>query len=243
MAKQVKLVADAHDVVRRLRQLTDEVAVAFSCGKDSAALFELCLDWFPRVAAFYMYVTPDLSFHEQYLRLWEDRAGDKLVGRKILRLPHWALSTELRASAFRNDLYASKDVPRLRIKDIEVQVAKQTGVMWFAHGQKKADSLERRAMISKDSGIILPSHRAFPLAEWTNRTVTQFLRSRNIPLSPEYAVLGRSYGGALDAEHLIPIRDHFPDDFAKILKRFPLADADIFRVESGMRKSKLREEA
>lgn len=228
---------DAYDVVRRLRYATGSVAVGVSCGKDSVALLDLCCTWFPRVAAFYMYVTPNLSFHEQYLSYLEDRYRAKLVLGRVLRVPHWCLSNRLRDSALRDDFLASKDVPKLTIRDVELHVTKETGVNWFASGQKKIDSLERRAMLNKCDGIMLGSNRAYPLSDWTQRSVLQYLRNRGIPLSPEYAVMPCSYGGQLEGEYLKPIADNFPDDYQRILDRFPFAGAELLRYEAGLKKN------
>lgn len=235
--------ADPFDVVRRARYETNEVAVAFSCGKDAAACLELCSEWFERVAVFYMYYVPDLSIHEKYLSFWEARLGDKLVGRRVIRLPHWNLGGYLGGAYFRDPLSPTTDTPRLKIRDIEVEVAKQTGLTWFANGMKKADSLERRAMLSQCNGVQLESHRFYPLAEWTNRSVTQYLRQRDIPLSPEYSVMGWSYNGILEPSSLVALRDHFPEDYEKVIRRFPYAEAAVFRHESGMLESKIRKEA
>lgn len=221
--------ADPFDVVRRMRYATDTVAVGFSCGKDSCAVLDLCLTWFNRVAVFYMWGVCELEFHDKYLRWWEKRCGQRLVGGRILKMPHWALAGDLRSGALRDFNPSFASLPNLKIRDIEMHVAKETGVTWFAYGQKKADSLERRAMLNKANGIMLESNRGFPLAEWTNRTVTQYLRDRGIPLSPEYEFLGCSYGGQLDARHLRPIKENFPGDYARIRERFPYVEAELAR--------------
>lgn len=226
---KTKPTADLYDCVRRLRYATDTVAVGFSCGKDSAAVADLCITWFDRVALFYMYSVKNLSFHREYLRFWTERAGKKLVTGEILQVPHWTLSRKLGDSTLRDWNTRFATLPTLKLRDVEVEVARRTGVTWFAYGQKKADSLERRAMLNKCNGVMLESNRGFPLAEWSNRTVTQYLRSRDIPLSPEYAVLGCSYGGHLDGRYLDPIREHYPADFARICERFPFALAETER--------------
>lgn len=233
MDKKKRATADPYDVVRRLRYCTDTIAVGFSCGKDASACAHLCLKWFKKVVLFYKYVIPDLSFHQQYIRFWEDLAGDKLVGGKILQIPHEALSLDLRAASMREDHWNSRNVPQLNIKDTEVKVFKETGANWFAYGMKKADSLERRAMLNKDQGIIVVSHRGFPIADWTTRTVTQYLRTHDIPLSPEYGWgMGTSFGGQLEGKELKIIRDNAPSDFEKIVKRFPFAESELIRHES-----------
>lgn len=233
MAKKKRATADPFEVVRNLRYCTDKIAVGFSCGKDAAATAHLCLKWFDKVCLFYKYVIPDLSFHQQYIKFWEGLAGDKLVGGKVLQFPHEALALDLRSAHLRDELLGSRDVPTLLLRDTEVYVFKQTGIDWFAYGMKKADSLERRAMLNKDQGIIVASHRGFPIADWTTRTVTQYLRNHDIPLSPEYgAGMGTSFGGQLEGKELKIIRDTWPYDYAKIVKRFPGAEQELFRFEN-----------
>lgn len=245
---------DPYDVVRRLRYCTSHIAVGFSCGKDAATCAHLCFKWFDRVCLFYKYVIPDLSFHQQYIAYWESMVEEqfpgKLFGGKILQFPHEALSLDLRAAHLRDPLSDARNVPALNVRDTEVHVFKQTGINWFAYGQKKSDSLERRAMLNKDEGIIVASHRGFPIADWGTRSVTQYLRNNGIPLSPEYGwkgedgnTFGASFGGQLEGKELKLIRDNSPSDYEKIVKRFPAAEQELFRYENiggGMKARKSR---
>lgn len=224
-------VADPLDVIRRVKTMTDEVVVGVSCGKDSVAAYLLCLEHFRRVGAFYQYITPDLSFHGQYLAMLEEKGGEKLVGRKIHRVPHWTLSRMLRQASLRPDCLPSSLTPEISIRDIEIHVSKLTGIWWHATGQKKIDSLERRAMLNQCDGIIVKSRRFFPLSEWSHRTVAAYLRDKDVPLSPEYEFQGFSYGGGLEGQQLKMLRDHFPEDYARVCKRFPYAEAELFRYE------------
>jgi hypothetical protein len=45
--------------------------------------------------------------------------------------------------------------------------------------------------------------------------------------SPEYEWFGRSFDG-IDWRFLAPIKQHAPDDYARILDWFPLADLEVF---------------
>lgn len=234
---------DPFDTIRRLRYETNEIAVGFSCGKDSVATLDLCCEWFDRVLPFYMFIIPGLSFHRQYIAYMAERYASKCP-RGIVEVPHWALSRRFQHAALRPDEYRGRWCPKLNLRDVELKIAKEYGYTWFAYGIKKADSLERRAMLNKDSGIILASHRGFPLADWSHRAVTQYLRSKNLPLSPEYAYMGRSYGGALEGEELDVMEKHFPGDWQRILERFPYAEAELFRWREGMvNRAKMRAEA
>lgn len=224
---------DLFDVIRRLRYLTDEVAIGFSCGEDSVVLADLCRTWFKRVHLFYMYVTPDLDIHKNYMRYWTERMGTTLAG-PILQYPHFALSTMLQSAVSRDERSLKiRDVPRITIRDIEVRVCSDRGVSWFAYGHRKVDSLERRGMISECDGINLVSHRAYPLAEWKNGTVAAYLREKEIFQPQEYTWMTQSYGGGFDGACLWMLKNHFPSDYEKVVARFPYSTDHLFRYERG----------
>lgn len=233
----VKKQIDAMDVIRRARFETDEINVAFSCGKDSAVLLDLCYKWFKKIAAFHMYVVPGISFHQQYIKFAEKRFAKKLVC-PVIQIPHWCTSKLFRAAALRPDNLPSENVPQIRVRDIEVAVRKKSGIAWFAWGQKKNDSLERRAMLNKCSGVDIGSSRCYPLTEWTDRTVIEYLKEKKIPLSADYGwpdAAGRSYGGHLEGEYLKLVKDNSPADYERIKEVFPFVEAEVFRFESGMK--------
>lgn len=233
----VKKQVDAMDVIRRARYETDAINIAFSCGKDSIVIADLCFKWFKRIAIFHMHVVPGISFHQQYIKFAEKRFASKLVC-PCIQIPHWCLSKLLVAAALRPDNLPSENIPSIRVRDIEVAVRKKTGIQWFAWGQKKADSLERRAMLNVTSGVDINSSRCYPIAEWSDRAVIEYLKEKKIPLSADYGwpnAAGRSYGGHLEGEYLKLVKDNSPADYERIKKMFPFVEAEIFRHENGMK--------
>jgi len=211
------------EIVKRAAAMTDQITVGFSTGKDSIAALDLCARHFKKVAAFFMFVVPGLSFQEAYVSQAERRYGIKIV-----RLPHWSLSTSFRVNYYRPGCDASAKTPEISLNDVEAWLRKEHGATWFAYGQKKNDSLERRGMLSACGGIDVKGRRVYPVAEFSDKQVWAYLRLHRLPVPIDYAFFRRSFGG-LTPEELRGVRDHFPKDFAKIVAQFPEIEAAIAR--------------
>lgn len=236
MAASKPGVAGLYRVATELRGLTDAVIVGVSGGKDSVAVLDVVREvGFPRVAAYFMYIVPGLSFQERYLEYLERRYDIE-----IIRLPHWMLSTFYRYASYRPDTNVSLDCPVIKAGDIDAEVRERTGIKWIVDGQRIDESLERRGMIKPCRGIDLKRRRAFPIAYWSTKTVLAYLKARNIPLAPEYRYHGRSFG-SFRIEDLGGIRHHFPEDYQRILKVFPYAEAVAKREEFAREKNPIPE--
>jgi phosphoadenosine phosphosulfate reductase len=210
-----------------------EVAVAVSGGKDSVAVLDVCCKNFQRVEAYFMYFIPDLSFQEKYLQYLENRYGIR-----ILRLPHWALSHMFRDCIFRHATRQARDTKLVRIKDVECYVRNKLHVEWIATGEKCRDSLERNTQIMQADGINVSRHRIWPIAWWTHYDVFSYLSLQGILPSPEYRITadGKSFG-SLWGEQIAPIAEHFPEDFERIKKVFPLIEAQVVRYRNRQSKA------
>lgn len=215
----------AREVLAKMRTITDTVVVAFSCGKDSAAVLDVCAGTFLRIECYFQYVVPGLEFQERYLRYTEGRYGVK-----IHRLPHWNLSNLLRRATFRPHTNATLSCPALGIAAIEAEVRRRTGIEWIASGEKINDSLERRGMIKSCAGVDPKRRRFYPILDWSDRQVKRYLQVRKIPLAPEYQYLKRSFM-PMNERDLAVVREHFPADYKRILEMFPYAEASHYRRE------------
>ena len=208
------------DVLRRLQAITQHVIVPFSGGKDSLALLELLTRTGFRVDAYFLEVIPGIRFVDDYLAMIERRY--RLT---LLRLPHPQVAVNARAGYYRHPA----NLTTLAWAEIDAYVREQFGDTWLASGEKKVDSLQRRGMLSAAAGLDPKRRRAFPLADWNHRDVHAYLKRRNIPLPPDYAMFGRSWGGSLEPRHVAIIAERYPDDYATIRRHYPLIDAAVIK--------------
>lgn len=213
------------DIVKRAAKVTDRVAVGFSTGKDSIVSLDLCARHFKHVTAFFMHTVPGLSFQERYIMQMEKR-----YGLEIVRLPHWNLSNFFRGTHYRpgNDL--SMDCPEVGIQEVENYVRAKHGVTWFAYGQKKNDSLERRGMISACGGVDVKGRRMYPVGDFSDKAIFAYMRHRRLPMPVDYQLWGHSFG-PMEPAKLRGVREHFPEDFKKIVAQFPQIEAAIARED------------
>jgi phosphoadenosine phosphosulfate reductase len=211
----------------------DRAVVGVSCGKDSVVTLDLAKKHFREVRAYFMFLVPDLSFQTKYLAYLERRFDIS-----IIRTPHWMLADLLRSGSFRLPTPQSRSITKkTRISDIEAYLRKQTGLSWFATGERCSDSIERNAMIRKAGGIDPVRRHIWPVAFWNDAAIFNYLKRENIALPPDYNnVLANgknaragSFGG-LWAREVLWGREKYPDDYRKIVDMFPLIEAQAVRT-------------
>ena len=213
------------DIIKKAAVMTDSVIVGFSGGKDSIVTLDLCLKHFKHVEAYFLYIVSDLEFQEVYLRYIEKRYTIK-----IHRLPHWMLGRLFKDATYRPHNKKTVNCPVITINDIENELYKLSGIEWFASGQKACDSIERNAMLRRNNGIDEIRKRIYPVTFFTNKTIFSYLKMNNIPLPPDYRILGHSFG-SLWGKDLKRIKETYPNDYKKILEVFPYVEAAIKRDE------------
>lgn len=208
-------------------EIPDSIICAFSRGKDSLAVLDICVRRFKRVEAFYMYWVKGLEFEEAILRYVENRYSIK-----IYRVPHFELARLVSRQAL---TWYRPSAPEFRItkqRDIDDHVRRHFGneIPWIASGERKMDSLERRAMLSASGEWDTARMHYYPIMEWKTRHVWDYMQMHNLPVPAEYGFLKRSWAGLVGPD-LYAIREHFPSDYRKILEVFPFAAAITARYE------------
>lgn len=211
--------------------------VAFSGGKDAMVTLDLAAKHFDRVEAYHMHFVKGLSWEEQPIR-WAERQ----YGIKVLRLPNWALCRLFRCMSFRHPTQGSKEAPIIRPRDIYAAVRKTFGLSWIATGERASDSLERQAYIKNCGGVQEQWQRFFPVGFWREQDVASYLLRHNLPTpaqynfaeSAEFKARGgkRKEFGGFQMETIAFIRQHKPDDYAKIRRMFPLIESQYVRWRS-----------
>lgn len=207
------------ELLKSLRVADEAVLVAFSGGKDSLVVLDLCSRVFSRVVAFYMYFVPGLSFIEEQLA-----AASKRWSCEILQYPHRSFIDAIKGGVFCNNYHSFDDLPSWKPKDIYNLVSMDTGIKLVCTGAKEADFWQRKSMLKKE---ILPG--VHPLQKWNKFDVMAYLKHHNIPL-PECS--GRMATGVdLSAPSILWLHDTHRSDFEKLCEWFPYAEAVVKRRE------------
>lgn len=211
-----------YDPIKTMAEITDEVIVAFSGGKESIVVMDMCFRYFKKVRAFFMYICPDLSFQEKTLEWYE-----KKYQTEIMRIPHMDVSEFFHWGSFR---IPDPTFPVVSINDIYKYVRLETDIWWIAAGERIDDSIIRRAMIKKSGSIDVQRGRFYPVSMWKKKEIIQYIKFHNLYLGADSKKLGFSFK-SLWGKELLMLKEHFPDDYQKILHLYPFAGAGVKREE------------
>jgi 3'-phosphoadenosine 5'-phosphosulfate sulfotransferase (PAPS reductase)/FAD synthetase len=188
----------------------DAVAVAYSDGKDSRVVLDLCKRFFRRVDCFFMYFIPGLPIMEQAIRDAERR-----IGMKIRQYPHWALAKCLRGGVYCDPTWRNDTLPEYKLTDVYAIAMADTNTRIVATGAKASDSPWRRRFMASTQSYILQ-----PIAKWNKFDVLAYLKARHIPI-PESVGEGNATGIDLDPKALLWLYDNSRADFEAIERFFP----------------------
>lgn len=200
-------------------KVSDACLVAFSGGKDSLAVLDLCCRTFKRVVAFHMYFVPGLACVEEQMNYARYRWGVP-----VLYYPHWVFLKCLRAGVFGNEGEAQQGIPEMKLHDIYTWIMADTGIGVIATGARRADSFWRRRYfyLTRHWGEML-----YPLKEWMLSDVLAYNRLHDIPLPDSE---GKANTGIdLTANSVLWLHDHHPEDFARLEAWFPYVRAVVYR--------------
>lgn len=218
------------EVLTEIRKRTSTILLAFSCGKDSIATWLACRKIFPRILPYYMYLIPGLGFIERSLSYYED-----WFGRRILRVPHPSLYRMLNNLVFtppeRCRVIERLRLPRISYSSIQEEIREHSGLgsdCYTASGVRAADSPIRLLALRKYGAINHRAKQFFPIWDWKKADMLATIRDSGVQLPIDYRLFGRSFDG-IDYRFLAPIQRAYPEDYAKILDWFPLADIEIAR--------------
>lgn len=216
-------------LLREVHTGSDKVLVGLSGGKDSLVTLDLSVREFgaPNVHAFFMYLVKGLRCVEATLR-WCERHYKIEVD----YFPHWRLGLAYKYAVYMPHRHGTDGWRDMRQVDVEQAARTKTGVEWLAYGHRMTDSIERVGMLSKNEGFDTVGRRVYPLWRWNEASVMSYLRQRKIPPPPKLTILRRSMTGVnFQEDTLLAIRERFPDDYAKIVEKFPYLPAKLARFE------------
>lgn len=204
-----------------------EVAVAYSGGKDSLVVMDLCRKTFPKVTAFFKHTVPGLEVEQVQVRFAKSRWGVD-----VLQYPHEKTFHWLRRGIYcdaSNTLFEFDD-DKIPLKWAFARALELTGSPVVATGMKDSDGLKRRQFFAniRDGGDPIWNRVIHPIRRWRKKDVLDYLRVNKIPLpeTPENTV---TFGVGLDPETLCWLHDKHPDDFARLERWFPYIGAAVKR--------------
>jgi len=201
---------------------SDPLIVAFSGGKDSLAVMDLCVTSGRQVHGFIMAYVPGMDSTAHWIEYAKKRWT---VAVREYQDP--AAIKMLRRGTFR---HAPMSIPAIGTKDIEQDIRERTGAQWIGYGYKRCDCIDRAVMLKTwPKGIYGPWHKFAPCHDWTHFEVLSYL-SRNRIEIPD-AERMQMNGVGLRADAMFSLRKYWPADYRRVLEVFPLAAAQADRHE------------
>lgn len=208
-----------------------EVALSFSCGKDSVASWLYLRERGIRVHPYFFDLCPGLPMTEEALQYYEDFFETKITVIAHPKLFPWIVDG-LHQPQHRMEAIAKVGLPRYTTEDVMAAVSDEIGNphIWHAVGVRANDSMNRRAAYAKTQGVI-ESRRAFwPIAEMRIAELETILKQHNCKLPRDYHLFGRSFDG-LHIGYIKPIAEQSPKDWEVLKFWFPLIETEIKRYE------------
>lgn len=214
------------------------VLVAFSGGKDAIAT-ELALQDAgveTRLAALYYIPGREPGRTLQFVEDGYARLEDAL-GKQIHRYPHPSLYRWLNNFVFqppeRCEVIEAAQLPTVTYEEMWSYIREDLGLpadTWVADGVRAADSIVRRASLSKHGVMKKHLLKVSPIADWLKAEVLGRITAAGIQLPVDYeaGMFGRSFDG-IDLRFVEPIARRFPDDYQRIREWFPLVDLEFVR--------------
>jgi hypothetical protein len=223
--------ADSDELCAYIRQQTDTVLLSFSRGKDSIAAYVKLRRHGFRIVPVHYRLVPHLSFIDESLAYYE-----RIFGTKIYDLPAPGLYGMWNEFVYQPP-ERLRHIERLNLETYTYDqlfaiVKLAVGLpldTYTAVGVTMNDSLNRRATINKHGPVNQGRKQFFPIYDYNRSRIISEVRESGISLPKDYRMFGRSFDG-IDHRFLAPIREHYPEDYARILEYFPLAGLELDRM-------------
>jgi hypothetical protein len=221
------------EVIQQIAKLTDTILLSISRGKDSLACWLACKPFFKRIVPVHMTALPGLGFVEDYL----DYLGEKL-GSEVVRVLNPNTIHDLRDLIYQTPQSSgivwqhNENWPKhYWYKQAQAALKKQLGLpptVWSGFGIRVGDSIMRKFSLKKWGPINHERHEFKPVWDWPLSRVVETVRRSGLKLAVDYQLMDRSWE-EWDWKYMRVLKEHFPEDYARILKFFPLLEADYAR--------------
>lgn len=207
--------------------------LSFSRGKDAIAAWLQLRKHFDRVVPFYLYQVPGLRIDRESLAYYED-----FFGVRIHRFPNPSLYRWLDNYLFQppdrtelmDELELHWSLTREEIADA-LRELHQLPMAYTATGVRAADSIVRGMSIRKHGAVNHKTRTFHAVFDWRIDQLTRAFTEAGVKLPPDYFLWGRTLDG-LDHRFTEKLRAHYPDDYERLHRWFPLLHLDTLRRQS-----------
>lgn len=226
------LVKSSNQILNKLS--LDKVIVFLSGGKDSTALCSIMAQSGINCVYLYKYLVPNMSFDEKVLVELENRFSIKIH----------RIENPVRTGMYKSDTFRIKHIwdaqdaligQGMKNQKYDRWIRETFKGDWFAMGLKKSDTLQRYMALTKHPNPNPNQMKVYPLAEWKDRDIWDYLKINKLPINESYSAMKRSLS-ILNINHVYPMKLSFPEDYKRVTKDFPLLEGLIWLYEKRAKK-------
>ena len=213
----MSILRDAQRRLQEVRDKHDSILVAYSDGKDSRVVLDLCVNMFPRVEAFHLVIATGLEATEVALDQVKRRYGISV--RQYL---HPQVCRYLQ-----DGIYCDPDqtVQLFSTGEIYALASVEANAEKIAVGFKRTDGANRRNVMK----LFKRENVVYPVLGWTNYDIYAYLKRTGIGAPPAICATGSGIG--LDDRGLLWLRKTFPNDYRRICEVYPYAEAVYWKFK------------
>lgn len=189
-------------------------------GKDSIVLLDLLSSLFKKVVCVYLYIVKDLNIVEPFF-LWAKSYSNV----EIVQLPH---PDRIRAKKYATfSLKPMLSLKELKFKDYEDYLKKEYLTDVVVYGMKITDSFVRRGIFNKaaKSEIHIDFGKFYPIVNWSNKDCLSYIQLHGLPNPLKLGSKRASSGINFREETILHIKKHYPMDYQRLIKDYPLIGA------------------
>ena len=218
------------EILQEVRKETDTIMLFHSLGgKDSNALLNMAYPMFKQIHCVYMYMCPNLEHMNRYFDFFNKNYPNVTWH----QIEHFAIS-----SYRKYGLNGMNIVPKTTINSlakIMLKMQAKLKIDWIINGSKQNDGMSRRLQLRtyEHNAINYKNTKAYPLSEWTNKKVMQYIKDNNLLEPINYGNTRQSQSNDITDPYFLKwCKINWPNDFRKLQERFPICEIILFRHEN-----------
>ena len=229
--------ATSEATIKEVRAINPVCIISFSRGKDSIASYLAIREHFDGVVPYFYNVIPGLEFVEESLAYYE-----KLMGTRIIRMSAPGFYSQINGCLYQPpdtvQMIESLGLETHTHDDMQEAVCNDMGLdydtTFNALGMRSKDSMMRALYFQKNGSINRKRKLFYPVWDWSKQRVIDTIVESGWKLPIDYRYFSASFDG-LYLKFMLPIKQHFPRDWDKIVTIFPLIELEILRYEASLK--------